>query len=395
MRSGSYDAVVIGAGIVGAAVAAELARRRPGWRLMVAEKEASPAFHQTGRNSGVVHSGVYYTPGSLKARFCRDGVAATRAFCTARGLPHDTRGKLIVATTAIEVDRLAALHRRAAENGIDVQALDAAGLRRVEPAVSGLAALRVPSTAITDYGAITRALLAASGAAVWLDAPVTAIDRQGDTLRLTVGGQAVEAGMVVACTGLAADRVAWMAGIDPGVRILPFRGEYFVLPGHLSGVVHHLIYPVPDPALPFLGVHLTPMIGGTIEVGPNAILSLSRETYGRFGFNLRDAASALSYPGLWRMLWRYRGAVAAELRGTLSRRAYLAAVRKYCPQIALSDLVIWRSAVRAQAMYPDGRLADDFLIRRDGGLALILNAPSPAATSALPIAAHICDMLLG
>lgn len=394
-QADSFDAVVIGAGIVGAAVAAELARRRPGWRLLVAEKEAGPAFHQTGRNSGVVHSGVYYVPGSLKARFCREGVLATRAFCTARGLPYDARGKLIVATDAAEVDRLAALQARAADNGIEVQALDAAGLRQVEPAVSGLAALRVPSTAITDYGAITRALLAESAAEVRLNAPVTAIDRQGDTLRLTVGGQGVEAGMVVACTGLSADRVARMAGVDPGVRILPFRGEYFVLPGHLTGVVHHLIYPVPDPALPFLGVHLTPMIGGTIEVGPNAILSLARENYGRFGFDPRDAGSALSYAGLWRMLWRYRGAVAAELRGTLSRRAYLAAVRKYCPQITLSDLATYRSAVRAQAMRPDGTLVDDFLIRRDGGLALILNAPSPAATSALPIATHICDLLLG
>ncbi|WP_353476656.1 L-2-hydroxyglutarate oxidase (plasmid) [Salipiger sp. H15] len=401
MNTTVCDYLIIGAGILGAALGAEVARRNPGKRVQVVEKEALPAFHQTGRNSGVVHSGVYYTPGSLKARFCREGLEETRAFCAAHGIGYDARGKLIVATDALEESRLGALETRAAENGVTAHRLDAAGLRQREPNVSGVAALHIPATAIVDYTGVTRALLAQvedSGGAVRFNAEVTGIRATGDSHEVLINGgktaqDRISAGRVIACTGLASDRVARMLGIDPEVRILPFRGEYFVLPPRLNTVVHSMIYPVPDPALPFLGVHLTPMIDGTITVGPNAVLSLAREKYGRFSVDARDAASALFYPGLWRTLARHPRATLNELKGSMFRGAYLKLVQKYSPGITLADLGTYRSANRAQAVRPDGTLVDDFLIRSLGGVTAVLNAPSPAATSAMPIARHIAGML--
>ncbi len=397
MADQTCDVAVIGAGILGAATAAEIARRRPGARVVVLEKEAAPARHQTGRNSGVVHSGVYYTPGSLKARLCRAGLEETVAFCAARNIPLDRRGKLIVATDATEVTRLAALHTRAEENNVRAEALDGPALRAREPAVAGRAALRIPATAIVDYVAMTQALLRdveTAGGEVVFNAEVTALADTGGAIRLTAGGRRIAAGSVIACGGLTSDRLARLAGLDPGVRILPFRGEYYTLPAARERIVHHLIYPVPDPALPFLGVHLTPMIDGSITVGPNAILSLAREDYRRFAIRPADAAEALAYPGLWRLLARYPRASWAELRGSLSRRVYLRAVQKYCPDLTLADLGAYRAGHRAQAVRRDGRLVDDFLIERRGGLTLVLNAPSPAATSALPIARHIADTVL-
>ena len=392
-----HDYLIIGAGIVGAALAAEIARRKPGARILVAEKEPGAAWHQTGRNSGVVHSGVYYTPGSLKTRFCREGMAMTKAFCAARGIGYEERGKLLVATSDEEESNLDKLEERAALNEVRAERLALAQLRRLEPAVTGQAALRIPATAITDYAGITRALLAEvedAGGIVRFDAPVRAVRRMGDAYQATVGTETVSAGQIVACSGLSSDRVARMLGIDPGIRILPFRGEYFVLPAKLNTIVHHLIYPVPNPALPFLGVHLTPMIDGTITVGPNAVLALAREKYTRFSVDPRDALSALGYPGLWRMLARHPGPTLSELKGSIFKSAYLRAVRKYCPAVRLEDLAVYRSANRAQAVRPDGTLVDDFLIERSGGVTAILNAPSPAATGAMPIAAKIAEDIL-
>lgn len=391
-----FDYVIIGAGIVGAALGAELARRKPGARILVAEKEGRPAFHQSGRNSGVVHSGVYYTPGSLKARFCREGLEETRAYCLAKGISYDARGKFIVATNALEESRLDGLETRARANDVETHRIETAGLQRQEPNISGVAALYVPSTAIADYTGITSALLAeveTAGGSIRYNAPVTAVQSVGDNYKITLGGQSIEAGQVISCSGLSSDRVAKMLGIDPGVRILPFRGEYFVLPSELNTIVHSMIYPVPDPKLPFLGVHLTPMIDGTITVGPNAILSLAREKYGRFSVDPRDMVSALMYPGLWRTLARHPRATLAELQSSLFKRSYLKLVQKYCPQIQLSDLGTYRSANRAQAVKTDGTLVEDFLIKSVGGLTAVLNAPSPAATGAMPIARHIADGL--
>ena len=397
MSNTTYDYLIIGAGIVGAGLAAEIVQRKPGARVLVAEKESRAAFHQTGRNSGVVHSGVYYTPGSLKTRFCREGLGRLKAMCEARGIGYETRGKLLVATNDLEESRLAGLEERAAQNGVHAERLDLGALRKLEPAITGQAALRIPETAIIDYTGVTNALLSDvenAGGTVRMNAPVTHIAQFGSSYRVTVGGETVEAGRVIACTGLASDRVAKMMGIDPEIRILPFRGEYFVLPAALNQVVSHLIYPVPDPKLPFLGVHLTPMIDGTITVGPNAVLALAREKYTRFSVDPRDAIDTLTYPGLWKMLARHPGATWSELKGSLSKRIYLEAVRKYCPQIQLSDLSIYRSANRAQAVRPDGTLVDDFLIKSKDGITAILNAPSPAATCGLPIAAYIADQIL-
>lgn len=397
MANLTYDYLIIGAGIVGAGLAAEIVRRKRGVRVLVAEKEHRAAFHQTGRNSGVVHSGVYYTPGSLKARFCREGLEQLKFMCSTRNIAYETRGKLLVATNDLEESRLQGLQERAAQNGIHVERLSLHTLRSLEPAITGQAALRIPETAIIDYTAVTEALLTEvvnAGGTVRMNACVTHVSQSGSAYRAQVGGETIETARVIACAGLASDRIAKMLGIDPGIRILPFRGEYFVLSAALNKVVNHLIYPVPDPTLPFLGVHLTPMIDGTITVGPNAVLALAREKYTRLSVDLRDAIDTLTYPGLWKMLARHPGASLNELKSSLFKRRYLEAVRKYCPQIKLADLTVYRSANRAQAVQPDGTLVDDFLIKSNGGVTAILNAPSPAATCALPIAAHIADTIL-
>lgn len=392
-----YDYLIIGAGIIGAALAAEIVRRKPQSRVLVAEKEHRAAYHQTGRNSGVVHSGVYYTPGSLKAEFCREGLQQTKSFCIARGIGYEERGKLLVATTASEVARLSDLEKRAMENQVLTESIDAAQLHRLESSITGKAALRIPATAITDYTGITNALLADvenAGGVVKFNALVSNVEKVSDTYQVQIGAETVAVGQIIACSGLASDRVARMLGIDPGIRILPFRGEYFVLPERLNSLVHHLIYPVPDPSLPFLGVHLTPMIDGSLTVGPNAVLALAREKYTRFSVDIKDACSALSYGGLWKMLAKHPKATLKELRGSISKRAYLEAVRVYCPSVGLADLKTYRSANRAQAVRPDGTLVDDFLIKTLDGITSILNAPSPAATGAMPIARKIADDIL-
>lgn len=389
-----FDAAIIGAGIVGAAVAAELTRRHPSWRLLVLEKENAPARHQTGRNSGVIHSGVYYTPGSLKAKLCRAGLEQTYAYCRKMGIACEQRGKLLVATNPQELTRLDALEARAAENDVTAERLDATGLKAHEPHVAGLGALRIPATGIVDYVGMTRAFLAeveAAGGELRFATPLTALEPRGDAWQLRWPGGQTTSGRVILCGGLQSDRLARMAGLESDLRILPFRGDYYTLPASRAGIVHHMIYPVPDPALPFLGVHLTPMIDGSITLGPNAVLSLAREGYGKASFNLRDAREALAYPGLWRVLARYPRAVTGELVSALSRRRYLRLVQRYCPSLTLADLTRHHAGNRAQLMRRDGTLVDDFLILTAPGLTAVLNAPSPAATSALPIAAHICD----
>lgn len=392
-----YDYLIIGAGILGASLGAEISRRKPTARILIAEKEATHAFHQTGRNSGVVHSGVYYKPGTLKAQFCREGLEETRSFCAKHAIGYDPRGKLIVATNDLEESRLANLEQRAQENGVIVESHDQKGVARLEPNVNGIAALHIPSTAIVDYKGVTGQLLRdvenAGGEIRFLSA-VSSVERIGDAYRAKVGSEFVEVGQIVACSGLSSDRVAKMLGIDPGVRILPFRGEYFVLPEALNDIVHRMIYPVPDPDLPFLGVHLTPMIDGTITVGPNAVLSMAREKYGHLSVDLRDARDALLYPGLWRLLAKHPKASLHEGWASVYKPGYLKLIQKYASSIKLSDLKVYRSANRAQAVQADGTLVDDFLIKTDGGLTSILNAPSPAATSAMPIARFIADKVV-
>lgn len=387
------DLIVIGGGIVGIATALDLQRSFPGLAIRVVEKEAGLARHQTGRNSGVVHAGLYYAPGSLKAEFCRQGLAETLRFCREQALPHESCGKLVVATTPAEMERLRALTERAVQNGLDVRPVSAGELREREPAVAGLGALFSPATAITDYGAIVRRmadLFEAGGGQITTGTEVCGIAEGANAVTLTLStGETVTTRHLVVCAGLGADRLARMCGLAADFAIVPFKGEYFRLAARHDAVVRHLIYPVPDPALPFLGIHLTRMIGGYVTVGPNAVLSLAREGYSRLAASPRDMAAMARFPGLWRMLAANLRPGLTELRNSVFRRSYLRACQRYCPSLDLSDLLPHPPGIRAQAVMRDGTLVHDFLIRRSARTIHICNAPSPAATSALPIARHI------
>jgi L-2-hydroxyglutarate oxidase len=392
------DAVVVGGGIVGLAVALRLQARMPGARLLLLEKEAAVARHQSGRNSGVIHAGVYYAPGSLKARFCAEGAAATRAFCAEQGIATQTCGKLIVATSAEELPRLAALETRARANGIRLERLTGPEARALEPHIAAEAALLSPDTGIVDYAAVAARmaeLFSRRGGQIQLGARVTGgAETEAGVVIGTTQGE-VSCGKAVICAGLQADRMARAFGAPVEFRIIPFRGEYFAIRNQPDTLVRHLIYPVPDPARPFLGVHLTRKIDGGFTVGPNAVLAMAREGYGRTDLSARDLASSLTYPGFWRLLARNAGAGWSEAAASASRRLYLRRVQRYCPAIRLQDLAPYRAGIRAQAVARDGRMIDDFLFARSRHTLHVCNAPSPAATSALPIAEHVVTDLLG
>jgi L-2-hydroxyglutarate oxidase len=392
----SHDVIIIGAGIVGLATAVQIQQRWPALRLLLLEKEHGPALHQSGRNSGVVHAGVYYEPGSLKARFCREGAAATYAYCRANGLPLHKPGKLVVATSEPEIARLRALHERCRLNGLEPTLLSGEQLRQLEPAVHGQAAMLVAESGIVDYPRICRSLLEefrARGGEVRFDCEVSAIREEDPAIRVQAGERAFQGRHLVGCGGLMADRLARLQGLQIGFRIIPYRGEYYRLRDGLRGLVAHLVYPVPDPALPFLGVHITPMIDGTITVGPNAVQSWKREGYGRFNFSLRDSAEMLAFPGFWRTSLRHLRYGVRETWNSVCKRAYLSRLRRYCPSLRLADLEPFPPGIRAQAVLRDGTMLHDFLFEETPRSLHVCNAPSPAATSALPIARHICDTL--
>ncbi|MBF6176461.1 L-2-hydroxyglutarate oxidase [Nocardia blacklockiae] len=391
-----YDYCVIGGGIVGVATAYRILRRRPGASLVLVEKADALAAHQTGHNSGVIHSGIYYAPGSLKARYCRSGAAWTKEFAAAHGIPFRVCGKLLVATDAAEHERMLALYERSVTNGVDVERLDAAELARREPQVTGVGALFVPDTGIIDYTRVTEALaeqVRVAGGEIVLGAPVAAIDENSDAVTVSGPTGTWRARRLVVCAGLQADRLARLAGLRIALRIIPFRGEYYQLPPARADLVHTLIYPIPDPELPFLGVHLSPTIDGALTVGPNAVLGLAREGYRKGSIDLRDARDILGYRGFHRVAAANVRTGLRELRNSVFRRGYLAQCRKYCPALTAADLLPRPAGIRAQAVLPDGTLAHDFLIERTPRSVHVLNAPSPAATSALPIADHIADQL--
>ena len=393
----TYDVCIIGGGIVGLATARAILLQRPATRLLLLEKEDRLAAHQTGRNSGVIHSGIYYAPDSLKARLCREGAIATVAFCQARTIPYEICGKLLVATNSAELERMTALHQRSLANGISVEVLDADQLAAAEPHVRGVAALRVASTGIVDYAKICGALakeIAELGAHVMLRHPVNAIEESGCGVRLRVGSVNIDCSYLVACAGLQSDRLARLAGLDPDIHIVPFKGEYFRLPASRAKLINHLIYPIPDPALPFLGIHITRMIDGSVTVGPNAVLALRREGYAKVALNLRDAADTLAFPGFWRAIAKHGRAVGAEVTNSLSRRRYLQACQKFCPSLTLDDLQPHPSGIRAQAVQQDGTMVHDFVFAQTDHMLHVLNAPSPAATAALPIGEMIASQLL-
>ncbi|MCX5406196.1 L-2-hydroxyglutarate oxidase [Streptomyces sp. NBC_00335] len=387
------DVLVIGGGIVGLSTAHALAGLAPGTRVVVLEKEDGPARHQTGRNSGVIHSGIYYKPGSLKARFAVRGAAEMVKFCAEHGIPHEVTGKLIVATERDELPRLHALVQRGRENGIPVRELGPTQISEYEPEVRGLAAIHVGTTGIVDYGRVARQLAESSGAEIVYGGAVDLISRRASGIAVrTSDGLVVRARVLVNCAGLQCDRIARLAGDDPGMRILPFRGEYYDLAR--PELVRGLVYPVPDPAFPFLGVHLTRGIGGGVHVGPNAVPALAREGYGWGVIRPRDLADELAWPGSWRMAsrhWRYG---AGEVRRSLSKAAFVEAVRRLLPAVRGEDLVPAAAGVRAQAVLRDGTLVDDFLIREGERAVHVLNAPSPAATASLPIGREIAARAL-
>ncbi len=393
----TVDVVVIGGGIVGLATAWKIQQRRPGVSVAVLEKEPGVARHQTGHNSGVIHSGIYYEPGSLKATLCARGAQETRDFATAHDIPFRTTGKLLVATDDVEHRRMLALHERALINGLEVRLIDAEELRRAEPHIRGLGAIEVPTTGIIDYARVCEtlaALVTAGGGDVVTGATVTGVHEAATEVVVDTEAGIWRSEHLVACAGLQADRIAALAGIDVEVRIIPFRGEYYSLPPHRADLVTRLIYPIPDPALPFLGVHLSPTIDGGITVGPNAVLGFSREDYRKGAVTVRDVLDYARFPGMWRVAWANVRTGVHEMKNSLLKRGYLAECQKYCPELQLSDLLPREAGIRAQAVRRDGTLVHDFLLERTPRSIHVLNAPSPAATSALPIGQTLAEQLL-
>ncbi len=396
--STEYDVVVVGGGIVGLATARALVQQRPGLNVVLLEKEQHLATHQTGRNSGVVHSGIYYAPGSLKARYAKEGLEFLQRYCPDRGIAYEQCGKVIVASDPSQVTRLDALERRAADNGIPVERLDRAALAQREPHAAGVAALLVRSTGIVDYVGVCAAYRAdaeAGGAEVVTGAEVLNVDDDGTTVTVTTsGGEERTARMLVNCAGLHSDRVARLAGLTPRARILPFRGEYYELSEGRRELVRHLIYPVPDPSFPFLGVHLTRDVHGGVHVGPNAVLALAREGYTLGSFSRHDVAEIARYSGFWHLALRHWRTGAGEYRRSLQRSAFVAGLQQLVPEVQAQDLVPAPAGVRAQAVLPDGSLVDDFLIDETPRGLHVLNAPSPAATASMPIGRELAARAL-
>ncbi|MET8761252.1 L-2-hydroxyglutarate oxidase [Lentzea sp. NPDC004782] len=383
--------IVIGGGIVGLSVARELALR--GNAIIVLEKEAGWAEHQTGHNSGVLHAGLYYKPGSLKARMSVAGNASMARYAEDNGIPVDICGKLVVATSSAEIPRLNALAARAEANGVPAKLITAAEARDHEPEVSCVAALRVESTGIVDFPAVCASLVRdLDGHDLRLKSPALAIRTRGERVEVATPQGVVSGDVLVNCAGLHSDRVARLAGLRPPATIVPFRGEYYELRPERRDLVRGLIYPVPDPALPFLGVHLTRMIDGSVHAGPNAVLALRREGYRWRDVSLSDVADVVRFPGTWKLARRFGRTGVDEMLRSLSRKRFAASLARLVPAIGEDDLVRAEAGVRAQAMLPDGSLVDDFLIESAPRQVHVLNAPSPAATGALEIAKHVADL---
>ena len=387
---------IVGGGIVGLAVARQLLRIRPGCRVTVFEKEPDVARHQTGHNSGVAHAGLYYKPGSLKATLCRRGVGLLKDFCAQYQLPYEECGKLVVALTDDEAVRLRAIFERASANGVPgLRLVERQAIRDIEPHAEGRLAIHSPHTAIVDFGAVARTIaqeICEQGADVRRSFPVTAI-HQGTDVVVQSNTDRVHVDSLVICAGLQSDRVARLAGHGDDPRVIPFRGEYYRLIPERAHLIRGLIYPVPDPRLPFLGVHFTRRIGGAVDVGPNAVLALAREGYNRSDFNARDVGEILGWPGFWKVVAKYWRVGIAEISGSISKARFVSLARAYVPEVRTRDVVPAPAGVRAQAVDRQGHLVDDFSLTRSGAIVAVRNAPSPAATSSLAIAEHICAQL--
>jgi L-2-hydroxyglutarate oxidase len=395
MTAQRYDIAIIGGGIVGLATALALTERFPHRTVVIVEKEPQLARHQTGHNSGVIHAGIYYKPGSYKAQLCVEGVRLMKAFCEANGVAYENCGKVIVATTVDELPRLHMLHERGTANGVPgLRLMEAAELHEIEPHARAVRALHSPHTAIVDYRAVAAAMAAQlerRGVPIRTGAAVRAIARHADGLGLETSGATVQARNLVNCAGLYADTVARLMDVQPEVHIIPFRGEYYTLRPERA-VVRGLVYPVPDPEFPFLGVHFTKRIGGEIEAGPNAVLAFAREGYRMRTINAAELLGVLRYRGFWKMAAKYWRTGSYEIYRSLSKRAFVRALQHLVPEVREEDLAPGGAGVRAQAVTPDGALVDDFKIMETANAIHVLNAPSPAATASLAIGQHIAAL---
>ncbi len=393
-----FDYVVIGGGIVGLSTARALLERQPGARLVVLEKEEGWARHQTGHNSGVIHSGIYYKPGSYKARFCREGARALVEFCRERGVEHEICGKVIVATETNELPLLDNLYERGLENGLEVEKIGPEELDEIEPHATGLAAIRVPSTGIVDFTKVAEAfadLVEEKGGELRAGAEVESISETGRAVAVRTRKGAFRARTLVNCAGLHSDRVARLCGVETGTKIVPFRGEYYELRPERRYLVKNLIYPVPNPNFPFLGVHFTRSIEGMVEAGPNAVLGLAREGYKKTDFDLGDFVEELTYPALWRLAKKNWRTGVGEIHRSFSKKAFVRGLKRLVPEVEEEDVVPIAAGVRAQAIRKDGALVDDFLIAEGRNSVHVLNAPSPAATASIPIGEEIARRIAG
>ena len=391
-----YDCVIIGGGIVGLSVAWAILERKPDIRLTVLEKEDDWAQHQTGRNSGVIHSGIYYKPGSLKAKLCREGNRRLVEFCDLYDVPYEACGKVIAATTASELPLLEKLYGRGIANRLAVRKLAASEMKEIEPHVSCLAGIHVPSTGFVDFAAVCRKLaqlIAARGGQLRLGTKVLGLCTNEKRTVLETSQGAFAARWIINCAGLYSDRIARLAGTQPGARIVPFRGEYYEVKPESRRLVRNLIYPVPDPQFPFLGVHFTRMIDGSVHAGPSAVLSLKREGYHRTSFNFRDFIDTMTYGGFWRLAAKHARSGLREMHRSFSKKAFVRNLQKLIPEICEEDLVPGGAGVRAQALWPDGGLVDDFLIVKGSSTVHVCNAPSPAATASLEIGRVIAEQI--
>jgi L-2-hydroxyglutarate oxidase len=389
-----YDYIIIGGGILGLSTAMQLIRAYPDKKMLLVEKEDGPARHQTGHNSGVIHAGVYYTPGSLKARFCLEGNLATKAFCDEHSIAYDECGKLLVATNDLELQRMKALWERTEANGLERYWLTAEELQEREPNITAVGGIFVPSSGIVNYAEVAAAMgreFEAAGGEIRYTTSVTGLSERPNEVVVSTSQGDFSTRYMVSCSGLMADRVVRMLGIEPDFTICPFRGEYFRLPAQHNQIVNHLIYPIPDPSMPFLGVHLTRMIDGSVTVGPNAVLAWKREGYRKTDVSLSDTLAMLRHRGIRQVLKDNLRPGLAEFKNSIYKKGYLQQVRKYCPSLTLADLEPYPAGVRAQAVSNDGKLVDDFLFVNTPRTVNVCNAPSPAATSAIPIGAYIVE----
>lgn len=393
----TYDLIIVGGGIVGAATAWKASQSMPNKKILLIEKEQKAAAHQTGRNSGVIHAGVYYQPGSLKAKYCKAGLRATIEFCQHYDVPFLQCGKLIVAIDISEQERLDALYGRCQLNELNIERLSASRIQETEPNVVGKEAILVKDTGITDYQRITETMLALfedNGGQVIFGSEVQALDESAVAVTVKTNDANYNTRFLVNCAGLMSDRLIKMMGLDTDFQIVPFKGEYFRLSPRFDKIVNHLIYPVPDPAMPFLGVHLTRMIDGSVTVGPNAVLALGREGYGKLEIDGTDLFEMMKFSGFWKVIWKHKRSAISELKNSLSKSGYLKLVQKYSPKVTLEDLLPYPSGIRAQAVSQDGQLLHDFKFVESDRSLHIGNAPSPAATSAMPIADAVLKSVL-